>query len=96
MEMDDFLKEKETVVEQPKREWIPISITNESYLYPLFQQAMQHIKPGQTTLIATTINKERTDKLKQEMKDTFRFEFEWQDENVCGIDVFKKIEVNNG
>lgn len=72
--------------------WKRIIISPESNLMDLFCQAIKKVNPNQNRLRATIVNQERTNKLKKEVKDIYEFHFDWQDENICGIEVFKKME----
>jgi len=73
--------------------WKRYSLTTESAFFPIFQQVIRQ-SDGKDAIIVGVLNKERTDKLKGlECRDHYRITFEWQDQDICGIDIFKKVEV---
>lgn len=73
--------------------WKRIIITPESNLMNLFCYVIKKVNPGQNLLIATILNQDKSNKLKKEIKETYKFCFDWQDDNeICGIELFKKME----
>jgi len=100
MEIDEFIKnksneDKEVYVPEVK-DWKRFVVTPDSSFFPIFQRAIKDVKPGTETITISIINKIRSESLKQTIKDTFKFEFSWQDEEVCGIEVFKKVKEEDG
>jgi hypothetical protein len=75
-----------------KKDWIPYNVHTDSSFFPIFLKVIKQVESNQQTVTISTINKERSQSLHKEVKDIFRFIFDWQDENICGILVFKRTE----
>jgi hypothetical protein len=72
--------------------WIRFIIDSNSNFFPVFQQVIKQVKPEKDNVIIKVLNKEKSQKLKMEYKEHFKFVFDWQENNICGIEVFKLIE----
>ncbi len=70
--------------------WKRCIVTTESNFFPIFSKAIKSVKPGREVLTISVINKARSTATKTQIKDLFRFEFDWQGDDICGIEVFKK------
>jgi hypothetical protein len=71
-----------------------ITITPESSYFPIFQKVVKEIGNDKSEVKIQFINKARSAKIKQEVKETLLFKFDWQTDDICGIEVFK--ELNDG
>lgn len=71
-------------------EWKRVVVTPDSHFFPVFQSAIKKVEPGKERMTIKVINKKKSAAIRTKVNDTFRFEFEWQGDDVCSIDVFKK------
>lgn len=71
--------------------WVRIIISSDSDFFPIFQNVIKQVEFGKEFVLVNVINKERSVNLKKECKDQFKFVFDWQNKDTCGIEVFKKI-----
>lgn len=71
--------------------WRKYSIGSDSALFPVFSKAIKQVQYDKKELTISIINKERSKKCKARIKETFKFLFDWQDEDTCGIEIYKKI-----
>jgi len=71
--------------------WKPYTLTTDSFFFPIFQQVIKQ-SDGKDSLIVSVVNRERSEKLKKEIRDHYRLVFQHQENEICEIDVFKKIE----
>jgi hypothetical protein len=69
-----------------------IHITPESSFFHIFQKVIKQVTPNQSSVTIRVINKVKSAACKTEVKDTFQFNFDWIDENTCGIEVFEVTE----
>ncbi|MFW6173798.1 MAG: hypothetical protein ACOC5T_08640 [Elusimicrobiota bacterium] len=71
--------------------WKRIVISSDSPFFPVFQQIIKEVKPGQDTIIKNIINKKKSKKIREEVIETYKFDFTWQedDESICGVEVYK-------
>jgi len=96
MEFDNFIKNKEIDGEEDAteevKEWKRYIVTTDSFFFPVFQSVIKQVEPGKESVTINVINKIKSMALKQVIKDTFKLEFSWYDEECCGIEVFKKME----
>lgn len=65
--------------------WLFDQINKNFFKNEKFQYPCENVK-------FSLINKDRSAKTKQQVRDTYRVELEWQGTEVCGISVFKKVE----
>ena len=71
--------------------WVRFVLTPSSRIFPFFQDAIKKVKTGDNFGILRVLNKERSEKIKKEVWEYYKLSFEWQDKNICGIDVFRNI-----
>jgi hypothetical protein len=79
----------EEVKEQSKQidEKIEYKLVNPVYkteLFNLFQKVIKSVQYPKDELTIKTMNRQQKELM-------FKFKFEWQDENICGIDMFQRI-----
>lgn len=70
--------------------WKSQPIVPGSNVFNLTQKVMEKIQPQQKSITIQVINKERSRNLRTPIKDTYRFNFEWQSEDIHSIEVYKK------
>lgn len=73
-----------------KDNWKRYILTTDSSFFPIFQQVIKQSE-GKDSLIVSVINKERSIKLRKEIRDQYRFVFQYQENDVCGIDIYQLI-----
>lgn len=75
--------------------WKRMIMNSDSPYFPVFLQIIKSVPFGEKSVTKTLINKKRSQTMRKEMKERFRFDFEWQDDDdsICGIEVYK--EINN-
>jgi len=71
--------------------WNRYTMTRDCAFFPIFARVIKQVEFGKESIMVRVVHKERTEKIKKPCHDLFKLVFEWQDENVCGIDVFKKV-----
>jgi hypothetical protein len=74
--------------------WKPFHVDFNSSFMPIFSKVIKTIEDKKEDLTIAVINRDKSNKLKMEVKEHFKFIFDWSDENL-GIEVFKKIEVES-
>jgi hypothetical protein len=74
-----------------KQKYRRIDITPESSLFSIFQQVIKQVKYPEKTKDIEVVNNELSQKLRTKIVEYYKFIFDWQDENTCSIDMFKKI-----
>ncbi|HAT77037.1 MAG TPA: hypothetical protein DCS19_09380 [Flavobacterium sp.] len=83
------------LVEEPivdrRKEWRQIIITPESTLLPMIQQIIKQTNKDQSEVVITAINRIRTQKIKQEVKESYKIIFHWFDDDTCSFDLFKQM-----
>lgn len=72
-------------------QWRRITVTPESNIFPIFQKAIKQVPYEKESLTINVINKVKSAASKKQVKETFKFIFNWIDEDTCGIELFKKI-----
>jgi len=72
--------------------WKRVTVSPDSYFFRIFQQAIKQ-SDGKTSMEINVINREKSEKLKMEVKDRFLFNFDYDEEDpsVSGIEVYKLI-----
>lgn len=86
--------------------WVKYPITTSSFFFPIFQQVLRQTQTGTESVNIVVVNKDRSQKIRQEVKENFKFVFDWQLKNdsstsacvddgedceICGVEVFKQI-----
>lgn len=68
-------------------------IVNETCsFFPVFSKVIKQVNYPQESVIISVKNQQRSEALKQEVKDKFKFTFDWINEDQCGIEVFRIFE----
>lgn len=70
--------------------WKRYVVNPDSNFFPVFSKVIKEVEHGKDILTISVINKARSAATKTQIKDLFRFEFDWQGDDICGIEVFKK------
>ena len=86
---------------RPRDEWISITITPQSKLFPLIQKAADematgNIELGQKTATVEVINIDRSKSLRTTVTSTYKLLFDWQGKRQYSVEVFKKGEDKYG
>lgn len=71
--------------------WKRIIVTPESNFFSVFCKAIKNTKKEKETMTIKVIDRNRSNRLKKEIYDLYKFQFDWQDDNVVGIEVYKKV-----
>ena len=71
--------------------WKRMVISPNSPFFTPFMQIVRQVKMGQEVVKKTIINRVRSKQARQEVRETYRFDFDWQDEDICGVEVYKEI-----
>lgn len=74
-----------------KNKWEPFIITPSSTFFPVFSKAIKMVEFGKDSLEISVVNQDKSSKLKKVVKEKFRFIFDWQDKDICGVEVFRKM-----
>ena len=69
-----------------------IIVTETCKLFPVFTKVIKQIAYPQESVMIAVTNQMRSQSLKTSIKDKFKFVFDCQDENQCGVEVFQIIE----
>jgi len=72
-----------------------INISPDSSFFPVFQKLIKQVESGTETRTIKVLNQVKSAKLRQQSFDFFEFNFDWQSEDICGIDVYKIEESIN-
>jgi len=103
MGSDSFLENAVSAVDNQSQEciehrkpWQPIIIVPESKLFEIMQSVLKNIEPKQETINIVVLNRKRSHAIKLEVKDYYKFIFNWQDESQCSVQCFKRIDDNDG
>jgi hypothetical protein len=75
----------------PKVEFRPVRLSNDSKWLPTFLKIIKAIPFGREKVNVSIVDGERSNKIREEVKENFEIYLQWQDENTCGIDIFQKI-----
>lgn len=75
---------------EKENEWKRYIISTESNFFSIFSKVIKEVEPGKETITISVINKARSMAIKTQVKELFKFEFEWQGDDICGIEVFRK------
>jgi hypothetical protein len=73
--------------------WQRLVMTPSSKYFPIVQDEMKKAKVDSgNNLEVKLINKQRSQLLKHECKEKLMLVFDWQSPEVCGVEVFRRIE----
>jgi hypothetical protein len=77
--------------------WKKCLISFDSPFYKVYSQVIKKVSFGQKEIVIAVINKERSQNLKIEVKENFKFVFDWQDEvgDIVGVELYQLIGENN-
>jgi len=77
--------------------WKRYPIYSDSPFFPIYSKVIKQVPQGKEDITITTINKDRSNKVKSEVKEVFKFVFDYQDddESICGVEVYKQIKGEN-
>jgi len=70
--------------------WRRIVLVPDSSLFSFICNKIKEVQPGEKSLDLPVINKRKSQRSGREIKETYRIDFQWQNDDVCGFDVFKK------
>jgi hypothetical protein len=95
MELDSFFENEElerngnhaTVV--PRLPWHRVTLSPESPIFDLMQKVVEKIEHGKKSITVRVINKDKSRSLFMEVKETFKFVFDWQSADQCSVEAFK-------
>lgn len=73
------------------KNWVRYNLTTDSAFFPIFQQVVNQSE-GKESVIVSVINKERSAKLKTEIRDQYKLVFQYLENDVTGIDIYKLKE----
>ena len=74
--------------------WKPYVVTPTDIFFPILQQVLKQVGPDKKAVNVGVVNKERSAKLKTEIKDVYHLDLQWEEDgSVCGVDVSKQIIV---
>lgn len=76
-------------IEEPKYRELTISV--DSPLFEVFSKIIKQVKFNEKEKEVSVINQLRSQKMRQQITDTFKFVFDWQNEDICSISVFEKL-----
>lgn len=68
---------------------IPVKISTNSKLFPLFQQEIKKVKPYQTEHEVIVTNNQRSKLIKKKVTEKYRFEFQWLSDDICAVEMFR-------
>jgi hypothetical protein len=72
-----------------------LTITPESHLFPMFQKVIKAVEYPKKEVTIKTIDRKRSEILRNNTYIYLRFLFDWQTPDICGIDVYQ-LENDNG
>jgi hypothetical protein len=74
--------------------WKKYNVDPYNPFYDILLQVIKQVQPNQDKIQIRAVNRARSEKLKQEMAEQFRFYFDWQDDdpNICGVEVYRMVE----
>lgn len=71
--------------------WQTYPIHTDSFFFPIFSKVVKMVPFNQPYIVIAVKNQEKSQKMRADVIDKYKFNFEWQDENTVGVDVFKLI-----
>lgn len=76
--------------------WKKVLISTDSPFFNIFSQIIKEVKPGEKTITKTIINKRRSQQIRTQVTEKYKFAFDWQDDNedICGIELYKELVDN--
>ena len=71
--------------------WQDITVVPESNFFPVYQQVLKQMDKSKNSIQILVNNPDRSNKLRREVKDSYKFFFDWIDDDTCKINVMKKV-----
>lgn len=72
--------------------WKPYVVTPTDAFFPILQQVLKQVGTDKNAINVAVLNKERSAKLKTEIKDIYHLDLQWEENGqVCGVDVSKQV-----
>lgn len=71
--------------------WEQINVVPGTRFFNIFQKAIKQLKDGQTDITIKVPDQERSNQIKEPVEDIYKFVIQYQEDdiNISGIDVFK-------